>query len=400
MSGVDTLKMPQWHTAREHSYRVPTMLPARRVALAEAIGETLAEDVVALCDVPHYASSAMDGWAVAGSPPWLLVGGARLQAHEATPIVTGGLVPDGTDAVLQSEYGIEQDAANGRTVTPAAEVGAGGLPAGRHVRPAGEEVRISDTVVKAHTLLNPAHISVCAVCGHDDLPVLARPRVRLVLTGNEVVEAGIPEPGHVRDTFGPQLPALIRMLGGIVTSSSRLGDDRDLLVAALERDQEASEVIITTGGTGSSSADHLHPALEQLGATLLIDEIAMRPGGPNLLARLADGRFLVGLPGNPLAAMMGILTIAQPLLAGLRGAAEPRIGTVTVAHDLDGRPGRSRLAPYRIVDGVAEPSRWFGSGMLRGLAEADGVLVCPPEGVRAGESVDSIPLPWHAVLPA
>lgn len=105
MNGTETLASPTWHDARRHSYLAPAALPVRRVSLAEAIGETLAEDVVALCDVPHYASSAMDGWAVAGSPPWRLVHAPTLQPGEAVPIVTGGLIPGGTDAVLQSEVG-------------------------------------------------------------------------------------------------------------------------------------------------------------------------------------------------------------------------------------------------------------------------------------------------------
>jgi molybdopterin molybdotransferase len=262
------------------------------------------------------------------------------------------------------------------------------------VRPAGEEARRAELVLAAGTRLNPAQVAVAAVCGHDTVPVLARPTVSLILTGDEVVESGIPAAGRVRDSFGPQLPAFVRMLGGNVVSRHRLADNLDLLVKTVSDGAGPADLVITTGGTGHSRADHLHPALARLGATLLIDGVAMRPGGPSLVARLVDGRMLVGLPGNPLAAMMGMLTLVQPLLAGLSGAAEPSLERVVVAEDLRGTPGRSRLSPYRLVGGAAVPTGRSGSGMLRGLAEADGVLICPSDGVAAGAETDSLALPW------
>jgi molybdopterin molybdotransferase len=183
------------------------------------------------------------------------------------------------------------------------------------------------------------------------------------------------------------------MLGGTVTAAHHLRDDLGLLLTAIV-DATDAEVLVTTGGTGRSTADHLHAALVQLGARILIDGIAMRPGAPTLLAQLPDGRYLVGLPGNPLAAMMGMLTLAQPLLAGLAGAEEPALGSVVTGRDLTGRPGLCQLLPYRLQDGAAAKSRWSGSAMLRGLAAADGVLISPPAGARSGERVATLPLPW------
>ena len=384
---------PDWHAVRAYSYRTPHRLDPESVPLSEAIGRVLASDMVALCDVPHYASSAMDGWAVAGGAPWRLVRSKSLEPGEAAPIVTGGLVPAGALAVLRSEHGVVRSTDSGPVLEPNDGARPGEPAAGDNVRPAGEEVAHSDVVFPSGTRLNPAHVAVAGVCGHDELPVLCAPRVALILTGDEVVGSGIPEPGQVRDTFGPQFPALIRMLGGIVTGARHLHDDLGLLLAAIAGATDA-EVIVTTGGTGRSTADHLHTALTQLGARILVDGIAMQPGGPALLAQLPDGRYLVGLPGNPLAAMMGMLTLAEPLLAGLAGAAEPTLGSVVTGLDLSGRPGLCRLLPYRLLDGAAATSPWFGSGMLRGLATADGVLVLPPVGARTGESVATLPLPW------
>lgn len=384
---------PDWDSARRASFRAAAPLPAVRVSLHAAVGRTVAHDVVAPCEVPHYASSAMDGWAVAGPPPWRLVSGEALAPGEAKPIVTGGLVPHGADGVLRSEHGVVTTSDGSTFLTRSAGARADEPRPQEHVRPAGEEVALSEIVIHAGAVLNPAHVAVAAVCGFDELSVLPIPTVALVLTGDEVIERGLPAEGQVRDSFGPQLPALVAMLGGEVTESSRLPDDLEVLLATI-RGLSDVEVIITTGGTGSSDADHLHAALRELGAEFVVGGVAMRPGGPSLVATLPDGRFLVGLPGNPLAAMMGVFTMVRPLLAGLSGAAEPELGTVVTRDDLAGRAGISRLLPYRLQDGVAVKSAWSGSGMLRGLAEADGVLVVPASGARAGERVKQLPLPW------
>jgi molybdopterin molybdotransferase len=113
-----------------------------------------------------------------------------------------------------------------------------------------------------------------------------------------------------------------------------------------------------------------------------------------VLALLPDGQFVVGLPGNPLAAMMGVFTVVQPLLAAMHGVGLPALGRVAIGQDLSTGRGRIRLIPYLVRDGHAVTSDWHGSGMLRGLAEADGVLVCPEDGARAGDQVQTLTLPW------
>jgi molybdopterin molybdotransferase len=385
-----------WHAARSLSAAAASALPSEIVRLDLAIGRVLAADVVALCDVPHYASSAMDGWAVCGDGPWVLSSAHEMAPGRATAVVTGGLIPERTDAVLRSESGVARETDGGWVLD---STSATGEPhPGQHIRPPGQEARESDIVLTAGTVLNPAHIAVAAGCGHDTLPVIGQPRIALLFTGDEVVESGIPKPGQVRDSFGPQLPAVLRMLGGTVASSRRVRDDLPSTIAALGDEPGGSDVVITTGGTGDSPVDHLHRALRRLGAHVLVERVAMRPGGPSLLARLPDGRMLIGLPGNPLAAMMGLVTLVGPLLAALGGRPEPAAGTITAATELPGRPGTSILVPYRVVGARAVPSPWLGSGMMRGLAAADGVLVVPPDGIRAGETVDTLALPW-AVAP-
>lgn len=235
---------------------------------------------------------------------------------------------------------------------------------------------------------------MAAVCGHDVVSVRQVPRVALVLTGDEVVASGVPARGFVRDTFGPQLPALIRMLGGVSVSTRRIDDDLQTTRDTVGDNTDGADLVITTGGTSRSRADHLRPALAELGATILIDGVNMRPGTPSLVARLPDDRFLIGLPGNPLAAMTGMLSLTGPLLAGLLGRKTPELGRSGLGHDLPPTGGSTRLIPYRRVEGLAVQSEWLGSGMLRGLAEADGILICPPAGGHTGDELETLPLPW------
>lgn len=389
-----------WLSAREAAYEAVSAQPPVLVDLSAAVGRVLAEPVLALCDVPHYASSAMDGWAVRGPGPWVLRAGAGgagypLAAQEARAIVTGGLIPEGADAVLRSEVGEVVEA--GSDATPGGDRHLHSQVApwpGQHIRPQGEEFRRGDVSIEAGVTLNPAHIAVAAGCGVDELVVRSRGRVSLVLTGDEVVTHGIPGAGAVRDSFGPTLPAFVGLLGGDVVRQERIGDDHRAMLRALSTDPAASEVVITTGGTGSSSADHLRRALAELGARILIDGVAMRPGGPSLLARLGDGRLVVGLPGNPLAAMMGLLTLAGPLLAALAGAPLPELSRIRLAHAVPEGRGETRLIPFRLVDGQAQPSAFTGSAMLRGLADASGVLVCGSSGVEVGSELEFVELPW------
>jgi molybdopterin molybdotransferase len=406
-----------WEEARRTAHSAGQALPFQTVPLADALGQTLAEPVAALQDIPHYASSAMDGWAVSGPPPWTFVsapaaddatrrhstphsdsGTIALEPGQAAFILTGGTVPANTTGILRTEHG----AVRGDTLDRN-DLARGDEPApGEHIRPAGEEAAMGSEAIPAGVVLNPAQIALAAVCGHDTLAVLRAPRVSLLMTGDEVIEAGLPQAGQVRDTFGPQLPAFVGMLGGHVDVAGRAKDDFDDVVNAISAEatdalslaRASGDVLITTGGTGSSSADHIRRALAVLDADLIIDGIAMRPGHPTLLARLPDGRFLVGLPGNPLAAMMAMLTVAGPLLAGLRGAPLPALQQVLSGADFEPLPGRSRLVPYRNESGRAQPSTHQRSGMLRGLALAHGVMVIPPEGCRTDQPVQALELPW------
>ncbi|QWT25202.1 molybdopterin molybdotransferase MoeA [Subtercola sp. PAMC28395] len=395
-----------WAEAYAAAAGAAEALPAEQIELSEAAGRVLAADVTAQHDVPHYASSAMDGWAVAGSGPWNVadpLGGhlgdatvdGQLRPGRALPIVTGALVPEGADAVLRSENG---EVRAGHLTLNTAGISAGDPHPGQHIRPRAQEAREGDLVIARGTVVNPAHIAVAALCALDTLLVVRQPRVAFVFTGDEVDERGTPKPGRVRDTFGPQLPSGFRMLGALPLGSRRCPDDLEATIAAVAEASAGANLLVTTGGTGGSPADHLRSALRTLKARILIDGVAMRPGSPTLLARLPSGTFVICLPGNPLAAMMGVLTVAVPLVAALSGdlsvSSAPRSSRAVAGAALAGKAETTLLLPGTLLDGVATPNPWTGSGMMRGLAEADGVLVVPSDGIEAGEPVRVLKLPW------
>ena len=391
---------PTWSEARQLAFDCTVPLAPVDVPLAAAAGYTLTRDVAARQELPHYASSAMDGWAINGAGPWTLTEHESfLFPGRASIIATGGLVPAGAQSILRKESGQIQQDADGNPILRVKDDARRGEPwPGQHIRPAGEEAAAGELLIPAGTTLNPGHIALAAVAGHDYLQVQARPAVGIVLTGSEVVTSGLPGPGHVRDTFGPQLGTVISLLGGTPACPTRIGDSYREWLTALGGAEESSgqlpDVTITTGGTGCSGTDHFRAAITALDGQLLLDGIAMRPGHPAVLASLPDGRFVVGLPGNPLAAMMALITIGAPLLEALAGRPLGTVGQVTSAADVDPSPGRTRLIPCRFIEGLAFPASHTGPGMMRGLAWADGVMAVPPSGVQSGEPVPVLPLPW------
>ncbi|WP_395940230.1 molybdopterin molybdotransferase MoeA [Arthrobacter sp. KBS0703] len=389
-----------WLEARQLAFDCAAPLAPVEVPLALAAGHTLTRNVAALQELPHYDSSAMDGWAINGGGPWILAGHEPfLCPGSASVIATGGLVPVGAQSILRKESGQVHHDADGSLLlrlTDNAKEGEPGL--GQHIRPAGEEAAAGEVLIPAGTTLNPGHIALAAVAGHDNLQVQTKPVVGIVLTGSEVVTSGVPKPGHVRDTFGPQLGTVISLLGGTPAGSLRIGDSYPEWLAALGGSDafpgRTPDLTITTGGTGCSGTDHFRTAIAALGGQLLLDGIAMRPGHPAVLAGLPDGRFVVGLPGNPLAAMMALITMGAPLLEALGGKPLSAVGQVTSAADVDPCPGRTRLIPCTFIEGLAFPTSHTGPGMMRGLAWADGVMAVPPAGVQSGEPVPVLPLPW------
>lgn len=375
-----------WRDARARAAAAAPAPVVEVVPLDAAAGRVLAEDLRTTIPLPHYASSAMDGWAVRGDAPWGLVDRQELGPGEATVIVTGGLVPEGAEAVLRVEAG---NVIAGR-LWPVGETGRRDVAGHRHIRPAGTEAAAGEPVLASGVLLTPPRVALAAATGADRLAVRRRPRVALVLTGDEVVEAGLPAPGMVRDSFRISLPAILDALGAEVVAIHRVGDDPEATRIAIGDDP--ADLVVTTGGTGVSHADQVRVATNRVGAEFLVPSVAMRPGGPTFLARTTD-RLVLGLPGNPLAAVLGLLAVGGPLLEAWTGRGT-RTRTVVAGTLSEGRRGTTRLIPVAVRDGVATPTAHAGSAMLRGLAAADAVLVVPEGGVAAGASAAALVLPW------
>ncbi|MGL4340560.1 MAG: molybdopterin molybdotransferase MoeA [Rhodoglobus sp.] len=379
-----------WHEARRLAAAVASPPAAEEVHLAESIGLVLAHDMITREAIPYYDSSAMDGWAVIGPEPWVLGKQADTARGSAWPVVTGQILPSGVDGVLRSENGM----LDGQLLRTNERATPGEPHQGKHIRVLGTEASAGEVVLRAGSIINPAHVALAASCALDTLWVHPRPRIRMLLTGDEIIPSGVPQSGQVRDSFGPQLPAVISMLGGIVVSSERVSDDLDATVNTITKESENADVIITTGGTGRSEADHIRCALKRMGATLVVPALALRPGGPTMLAILPHGGYVLSLAGNPLAAFMGLLSLGAPLISTLGRRQVPDLTTIELAISLPGTTSATQLVPYQEINNQALPTAWTGSAMTRGLAAADGVLVLPPGGAVAGERVEIIPLPW------
>ncbi|MFE6956675.1 molybdopterin molybdotransferase MoeA [Streptomyces sp. NPDC057696] len=389
-----------WSAARAVAGRAGRAAAARRGGVAErrvpldrALGLTLAEPLAALSDLPSFDTSAMDGWVVAGPGPWdvraagILAGQDRpepLSDGEAVQIATGARVPRDATAVIRSEHGRTDD--KGRLFA-LRDVGHG-----QDIRPRGQECRSGDQLLPTGALVTPAVLGLAAAAGYDELLTVTRPRAEVFILGDELLTEGLPREGLIRDALGPMLPPWLRALGAEVTSVRRLGDDPKALLKAVRASE--ADLIVTTGGTASGPVDHVHPTLSRVDAELLVDGVAVRPGHPMLLARTKEGQHLVGLPGNPLAAVSGLLTLAEPLLRMLAGRPGQEPYTVPLQGAVHGHPHDTRLVPVVVRGEDAVPLRYNGPAMLRGIAAADGLAVVPPGGAKAGREVEILDLPW------
>ncbi|MFG2354970.1 molybdopterin molybdotransferase MoeA [Streptomyces sp. NPDC048521] len=387
-----------WSQAREIAARVarsgvrraPVSLP-----LGDALGLVLAAPVDALTDLPSFDTSAMDGWAVAGPGPWevreerVLAGHAQpepLTDGEAIRIATGARIPADTTAVLRTEHG--RTDAQGRLHATR------DIVHGQDIRPRGQECRNGDQLLPVGTLVTPAVLGLAAAAGYDTVTAVPRPRVEVLVLGDELLTEGLPHDGLIRDALGPMLPPWLRALGADVVAVRRIGDDARALRKAVTG--SGADLIVTTGGTAAGPVDHVHPILERIGAELLVDGVKVRPGHPMLLARTKDNQHLVGLPGNPLAAVSGLLTLAEPLLRTLAARPAPEPYTLPLRDAVHGHPYDTRLIPVVLRGDRAVPLHYNGPAMLRGIAAADALAVVPPGGARQGEEAELLDLPWAA----
>ena len=381
------------------------------VPLLEAYGRVLAAGVLARWDVPPHDNSAMDGFALhradlkADQPTRLPVVGQALAGHlysgavprgAAVRITTGGVVPDGPDAVvMQEECRVAADG-SWIEIGPKAAVR---LKSGENIRRRGEDVRAGSTLLPRGSWLRPQDVALAAGQGIAALEVVRPVRVAVVSTGDELRAPGetLP-PGAIYESNRYALIGLLRRLNCAVTDLGILRDERDEVRRALEQASATHDVLVTSGGVSVGTADLLKEVIEALG-TLEFWRLAIKPGKPVAFGRIGEC-LIVGLPGNPVSVMVAFLLLARPLLLKLMGAepAEPlRLSALADFH-FRRKPGRrewlrARVRFDREHQPVASVYHTNSSGALSSLSWADGLVELPEDcaSVAPGNTVEYLP---------
>ncbi|GAB7038117.1 MULTISPECIES: molybdopterin molybdotransferase MoeA [Catenuloplanes] len=377
-----------WHRAHHLAGTLPHPLAAERVPLDRAHGRTLAEPATSAALLPGTDTAAMDGYAISGRAPWRVIGRilagqpatVTLTAGTAVEIATGAPVPAGADAVIP----VERCHVDGDTVSPS-ETG----PARTHIRYAGEDLRPGRLLAPAGTRVTAALTGLAAHAGLDELVVRRSPRVWLTATGDEIIGAGVPAAGQVRDALTPLLTALLTGTGATPAGAAHVPDRAELLAAALAGPDW--DVMAVTGSSSVGRADHLHRVLTRAGARWHVDGVACRPGHPQALAELPGGRWVVGLPGNPYAALVGAVTLLRPLLDAVQGRAPREPLRLPVTGKVEPYDDGTRLVPVHVTGGRATVVPGSRPASLLSAATADALAVIP-SGWAQGDAAELLPM--------
>ena len=381
-------------------------LPSENVALEDADGRVLGEDLTAPTDLPAFDYSSMDGYAartrdLEGAAPFRLpvrgesqTGGVpdALEPNAVMRIFTGAAVPAGADAVIMQE-----------NVTRQGDLAVIAAPPrkGQNIRRRGEDLAAGAVAIPRGTRLRPAHLALAGAVDRAEVPVSTRPIVTFLATGDELRRPGTDAvPGTIPESNTFALRAMARRAGAQTRAQPYVRDDRAATERAFAAALEESDVVVTIGGVSVGDHDLVRPALHAVGVKLDFWRVAIKPGKPLTIGRFArSGRrdaIVVGLPGNPASAMITFAIFGVPLLRAMQGDAKPfpayARARMTRAHAHD--PGRLELA--RAV--VSQAEQGFSvttlgnqaSGASTTMAQAD-ALVCIPEdatGVGAGDEVD------------
>ena len=360
-------------------------LPAERVRLEDAAGRVLATTATALVDLPPFPSSAMDGYAVrALDTPGVLPVVARIAAGrpaprelrpgEAMAIATGGVVPDGADAVIPIEYVVEHD--NGVEIPEP-------VPPGDNVRPRGGDLRAGDAVVERGRVLGPAQLGALAAAGVAEVACGPRPRASVVTTGTELRSPGEElGPGEVYEANGLILAAQLRSAGALPERLAVVADDEEAHREALGRALE-SEVLVTSGGVSVGPHDLVRRIEAELGVEEVFWRVAVKPGKPVSFG--VRGRTLVfGLPGNPVSSLVGFELFVRPALLALQGHADPlpRFEPGRLAAAAKRNDARDQLVRARSRGGedgavLLEPLAGQESHMIARAASANALVLLP-----------------------
>ena len=385
--------------------RIETVAGTETVPLASARNRILAEDLVAPFSVPPQDNSAVDGYAIrfedlkpASDTALKVVARAAaghpahgpLRAGEAIRIFTGAVMPQGADTVMmQEDCRLEAD----RVIVPP------GIKRGANSRRAGEDVEAGVIAIGAGARLRPQEIGLAAALGRSVLPVRSPLRAALFSTGDELIDPGAQAaPGRIYDSNRFTLAALLAGLGVQVSDLGILPDREPALREALQKAAPAHDLIITSGGVSVGEEDHVKAAVEALGS-LHVWRLAIKPGRPIALGQVGSIPF-IGLPGNPVAAVVTFLRVVRPLVLKLAGAKDrtPRFFRVRAAFGYRKKTGRRewvRVSLSRDASGALEVQKFprEGAGILSSLVAADGLVELPEDltSLEPGTMVDLLP---------
>jgi molybdopterin molybdotransferase len=378
------------------------------VALDAAYHRVLARDVAALRTQPPQAMSAMDGYAVRASDAAHV--NARLKVigevaagrpfdralgpREAARIFTGGVVPDGADAVVLQEDTVVDG--TGISITEAAV-------AGRHIRPAGVDFRKGDLLLAAGSRLTDRDLSLAASMNHPELPVRRRSKVALLATGDELVMPGVtPGPGQIVYSNGYALKALARAEGADTIDLGIAADTLESTTAGIRRARDAgADILVTTGGASVGDHDLVQQSLKAEGVNIAFWKIAMRPGKPMMHGRLGAMR-VIGVPGNPVSSYVCTLLFVVPLIRALSGCKVTHHAreSVLLGRDVGANDGREDYLRARIeqrADGslIATPVDHQDSSLLGNLSAARALMIRAPfaPAAKAGSPCEILRLP-------
>ena len=404
----------QWLDAQLEPFDVAQGRPldTEMVPLGVAVGRVLAASVASDVDVPGFDRATMDGFAVVaasteGAGPYnrvrLTVIGDSMPGRpfegvvcpgEAVRVMTGAPLPTGAEAVLPAEF-VEADgpAEAGRHDYPA-EAGlyvqaVAEVSPGKNVGRRGEDVASGSTVLDRGRMLRPQDVGLLSSIGRGQVAVVRRPRVRLAITGNELLPAGTRPAGvHIADANGPMLAALVERDGGAVDFPGLVRDDRQSILDALHAD---ADVVIVSGGS-SVGVEDLAPMLVAEHGELAVHGVAMRPSSPTGLGRLGH-RLIFLLPGNPVSSLCAYDFFAGRAIRALGGrdrAWPYRSVRAMLARKISSPVGRLDYARVKIVDGRVEPLAVAGASVLSSTTRADGFVVVgeDSEGFAEGADVD------------
>ena len=385
------------------------------LSLLEAHGCVLVEDVTAPTDLPAWDNSGMDGYAVrredvasaaADNPVVLPVVGDipagsqvshRVEPGQCVRIMTGAPVPEGADAIVPVEW------TDGGTTNVMIRQAPG---PGQHVRARGEDVRAGDVVIEAGTRLGPAHVGLLAAVGRSRALVRPRPRLVMISTGSELVEAGaVAGHGQVTDANGPGLTAAAREAGAVVFRVGIVPDEPRTLMDTIEDQLVRADLVVTTGGVSAGAYDVVKEVLGRLG-TVEFGPVAMQPGKPQGFGTIGpDATPIFTLPGNPVSAYVSFEVFVRPAIRRMLGVEplhRPQIPAVCTSA-LTSRPGvRQFLRGNLRTEGgrtVVDPAPGQGSHLIAALAKANCLIVVPADviEVAAGDEVRAMVLERRSV---